>query len=167
MGDERYNVFTGCPHAQTATIVLRGGSEQFIEESHRSIHDALMVVKRCVQSKGIVAGGGAVEMEVRGGVGGAARVVACCLPAYPSIGSFSSNRCLSVCLFFFFGGGDSYRRHQTNKQTNKQMNKIRSRSTSAMRRRRSRGRSSSSWRPSPRYVKGGKRVLRLIVWLIG
>ena len=105
MGDERYNVFTGCPHAQTATIVLRGGSEQFIEESHRSIHDALMVVKRCVQSKGIVAGGGAVEMEVRAGVGGAARVVACCLPAYPSIGSFSSNRCLSVCLFFFFGGG--------------------------------------------------------------
>ena len=67
VGDERYNVFTGCPHAQTATIVLRGGSEQFIEESHRSIHDALMVVKRCVQSKGIVAGGGAVEMEV--GVG--------------------------------------------------------------------------------------------------
>lgn len=31
--------------AQTATIVLRGGSEQFIEESHRSIHDALMIVK--------------------------------------------------------------------------------------------------------------------------
>lgn len=69
VGDERYNVFMGCPHAQTATIVLRGGSEQFIEESHRSIHDALMVVKRCVQSKGIVAGGGAVEMEV-GRVGG-------------------------------------------------------------------------------------------------
>lgn len=64
VGDERYNVFTGCPSAQTATIVLRGGSEQFIEESHRSIHDALMIVKRCIQSKGIVAGGGAVEMEV-------------------------------------------------------------------------------------------------------
>ncbi len=31
--------------AKTATIVLRGGSEQFIEESHRSIHDALMIVK--------------------------------------------------------------------------------------------------------------------------
>lgn len=25
--------------------MLRGGSEQFIEESHRSIHDALMIVK--------------------------------------------------------------------------------------------------------------------------
>lgn len=96
VGDERYNVFTGCPRcvglcvwitaavtpfvgstasqcvikpparrvwldgwafadrvcmcvrvcsAKTATIVLRGGSEQFIEESHRSIHDALMIVK--------------------------------------------------------------------------------------------------------------------------
>ncbi|KAH8096168.1 hypothetical protein JL720_3521 [Aureococcus anophagefferens] len=38
VGNERYNVFTGCPAAKTATIVLRGGSEQFIEESHRSIH---------------------------------------------------------------------------------------------------------------------------------
>ena len=46
VGNERYNVFTGCPAAKTATIVLRGGSEQFIEESHRSIHDALMIAKR-------------------------------------------------------------------------------------------------------------------------
>jgi len=64
VGGERYNLFTGCPAAQTATIVLRGGSEQFIEESHRSIHDALMIVKRCVKSLSVVAGGGAIEMEL-------------------------------------------------------------------------------------------------------
>lgn len=28
VGAERYNLFTGCPQARTATIVLRGGSEQ-------------------------------------------------------------------------------------------------------------------------------------------
>lgn len=28
VGAERYNIFTGCPQARTATIVLRGGSEQ-------------------------------------------------------------------------------------------------------------------------------------------
>jgi|AntDeeMinimDraft_5_1070356.scaffolds.fasta_scaffold88058_1 hypothetical protein len=28
VGAERYNMFTGCPQAKTATIVLRGGSEQ-------------------------------------------------------------------------------------------------------------------------------------------
>jgi len=64
MGEERFNVFTECPSALTSTIVLRGGSEQFIAESERSIHDALMVVKRCLQTQAVVAGGGAVEMEV-------------------------------------------------------------------------------------------------------
>jgi len=64
IGDERYNLFTGCPISKTATIVLRGGSQQFVEEAHRSIHDALMVVKRCFKSSTVVAGGGAVEMEI-------------------------------------------------------------------------------------------------------
>ena len=64
VGDERFNLFTECVSKETATIVLRGGSEQFIEESHRSIHDAIMVVKRSLKSQAIVAGGGAVEMEV-------------------------------------------------------------------------------------------------------
>jgi len=64
IGDERFNLFTECPSEETATIVLRGGSEQFIEESHRSMHDAIMVVKRSIKSQAIVAGGGAVEMEV-------------------------------------------------------------------------------------------------------
>lgn len=64
VGDQRFNVFTKCPSALTSTIVLRGGSEQFIAESERSIHDALMVVKRAIASKAVVGGGGAVEMEV-------------------------------------------------------------------------------------------------------
>ena len=64
VGDERFNVFADCPAKLTSTIVLRGGSEQFIAESERSIHDALMVVKRALKSRAVVAGGGAVEMEV-------------------------------------------------------------------------------------------------------
>ena len=64
MGDERFNVFADCPANLTSTIVLRGGSEQFIAESERSVHDALMVVRRCLKSSSVVAGGGAVEMEV-------------------------------------------------------------------------------------------------------
>ncbi|RHY33602.1 hypothetical protein DYB32_001495, partial [Aphanomyces invadans] len=63
-GNERYNLFTGCPKAKSATIVLRGGAEQFIEEAHRSVHDALMVVKRTVATSTVVAGGGAIEMEL-------------------------------------------------------------------------------------------------------
>jgi len=64
VGDERFNVFTDCPLKLTSTIVLRGGTEQFIAESERSVHDALMVVKRSLLSGSVVAGGGAIEMEL-------------------------------------------------------------------------------------------------------
>lgn len=64
VGNERFNLFTGCPLARTATIVLRGGAEQFIEEAHRSMHDAIMIVRRAVKNAAIVPGGGAVDMEV-------------------------------------------------------------------------------------------------------
>lgn len=64
VGDERYNFFTGCPKAKTATILLRGGGEQFLEETDRSIHDAVMIVKRTLISRKVVAGGGAIELEL-------------------------------------------------------------------------------------------------------
>ncbi len=65
VGAERYNLFTGCPLARTATIVLRGGSEQFIDEADRSLHDAIMIVRRALKHAEVVPGGGAIEMEVR------------------------------------------------------------------------------------------------------
>lgn len=64
LGSERYNLLTGCPAARTCTLVLRGGAEQFIAEVERSLHDAIMVVKRSVHNRSIVAGGGATEMAV-------------------------------------------------------------------------------------------------------
>jgi T-complex protein 1 subunit eta len=64
VGNERYNIFKGCPKAKTCTIVIRGGAEQFIEETERSLHDAIMIVKRTVQNSSIVAGGGAIEMRL-------------------------------------------------------------------------------------------------------
>lgn len=62
IGGERYNIFEECPKAKTCTLILRGGAEQFIEEVERSLHDAIMVVKRAVKNGEVVAGGGAVEM---------------------------------------------------------------------------------------------------------
>jgi len=64
IGGERYNIFTGCPHAKTCTFILRGGAEQFIEETERSLHDAIMIVRRALKNDAIVAGGGAIEMEI-------------------------------------------------------------------------------------------------------
>jgi len=64
IGSQRYNFFTGCVKARTATIILRGGGEQFIAEAERSIHDAIMIVKRARKHHSVVAGGGAIEMEL-------------------------------------------------------------------------------------------------------
>ncbi|KAF5374958.1 hypothetical protein D9758_000534 [Tetrapyrgos nigripes] len=64
IGGERYNIFEDCPKAKTCTLVLRGGAEQFIEEVERSLHDAIMVVKRAVRNGDVVAGGGAIEMDL-------------------------------------------------------------------------------------------------------
>ncbi|RUS72027.1 hypothetical protein EGW08_020211 [Elysia chlorotica] len=64
VGGERYNFFKGCPQAKTCTIILRGGTEQFMEETHRSLHDAIMIVRRAMKNDSVVAGGGAIEMEL-------------------------------------------------------------------------------------------------------
>ena len=64
IGAERYNLFQKCPNSKTATIIIRGGAEQFIEEAERSMNDAIMVVRRASKAASIVAGGGAIEMEL-------------------------------------------------------------------------------------------------------
>ncbi|KAH7029222.1 chaperonin Cpn60/TCP-1 family [Microdochium trichocladiopsis] len=64
IGGERFNFFEECPEAKTCTLVLRGGAEQFIAEVERSLHDAIMIVKRAIKHHMIVGGGGATEMEV-------------------------------------------------------------------------------------------------------
>ena len=64
VGEKRFNFFTGCSQSKSCTIIIRGGSEQFMAEAERSLHDAIMIVKRTLTHKNIVAGGGSVEMEI-------------------------------------------------------------------------------------------------------
>ncbi|XP_014213650.1 T-complex protein 1 subunit eta [Copidosoma floridanum] len=64
IGGERFNIFTGCTNAKTCTFILRGGAEQFLEETERSLHDAIMIVRRMIKNDAVVAGGGAIEMEL-------------------------------------------------------------------------------------------------------
>jgi len=64
IGAERYNFFTNCPQTKTATILIRGGAEQFMAEAERSLNDALMIVRSAMKNTKVVGGGGAVEMEL-------------------------------------------------------------------------------------------------------
>ena len=64
IGSERYNIFKGCTGSKSCTIVLRGGADQYIDEAERSLNDAIMIVRRAVKAQSVVAGGGAIEMEL-------------------------------------------------------------------------------------------------------
>ncbi len=44
-----------------ASIILRGANDFMVDEMERSVHDALCVVKRVLESNQVVPGGGAVE----------------------------------------------------------------------------------------------------------
>lgn len=64
IGSERWNIFSECPSAKTATIILRGGAQQFLEEADRSLHDAVMIVRRAQKTERVVGGGGAIDLEI-------------------------------------------------------------------------------------------------------
>lgn len=55
---------------------MRGGAEQFLEETERSLHDAIMVVRRLFKTNAYVAGGGAIEMELSKTLRDYSRVIA-------------------------------------------------------------------------------------------
>lgn len=57
-------MFKKCSHTKSCTLIIRGGAEQYIEEAARSLNDAIMIVRRAVKAKAVVAGGGAIEMEL-------------------------------------------------------------------------------------------------------
>ncbi|KAJ9596230.1 hypothetical protein L9F63_027147, partial [Diploptera punctata] len=48
-------------HRSASSIILRGPNDFYCDEMERSVHDALCVVKRVLESKSVVAGGGSVE----------------------------------------------------------------------------------------------------------
>lgn len=55
-------IFIRGPKARTASsIVLRGANDVMLDEMERSVHDALSVVRRVLESRRLVVGGGAVE----------------------------------------------------------------------------------------------------------
>lgn len=64
LGSERFNMFKECTATKSCTIVLRGGADQYIDEAERSLNDAIMIVRRAIKAYAVVAGGGAIEMEL-------------------------------------------------------------------------------------------------------
>jgi chaperonin GroEL (HSP60 family) len=60
-GDDRMVYIEGCKNPRAVTILLRAGSPRVLEEFHRSMLDALNVLRDFAMQPSVVAGGGAAE----------------------------------------------------------------------------------------------------------
>ena len=64
VGEDKMTFIEGCKHPKAVTILIRGATDRVIDESERSIHDALCVVRDIFEEPKILAGGGAPELEM-------------------------------------------------------------------------------------------------------
>ncbi len=62
IGEETLLKFSGVPLGEACSVVIRGATQQIIEEAERSLHDALCVLTSTVKETRTVFGGGCSEM---------------------------------------------------------------------------------------------------------
>ena len=62
IGEDTLIKFSGVAAGQACTIVLRGATEQLLDEAERSLHDALAVLSQTVGEPKTTLGGGCAEM---------------------------------------------------------------------------------------------------------
>jgi T-complex protein 1 subunit beta len=58
IGEDKLIKFSGVAQGQACTIILRGATQQILDEAERSIHDALCVLSQTVKEPRICYGGG-------------------------------------------------------------------------------------------------------------
>ena len=63
INDYNYVFFKKCKKQAAQTILLRGANYLMLDETERSVHDALCAVKRVLESNKLVVGGGCVEVS--------------------------------------------------------------------------------------------------------
>ncbi|GAB2265659.1 T-complex protein 1 subunit alpha [Dionaea muscipula] len=61
VADDDVIMIKGTKNTSAASLILRGANDFMLDEMERSLHDALSIVKRTLESNTVVAGGGAVE----------------------------------------------------------------------------------------------------------
>lgn len=62
IGEDKLIKFSGCAAGEACTVVLRGATNQLLDEAERSLHDALCVLSQTVKEPRTTLGGGCAEM---------------------------------------------------------------------------------------------------------
>lgn len=73
IGEDVMTKFSGVAQGQACTIVLRGATEQLLDEAERSLHDALSVLSQTTVETRTVLGGGCSEINMSKAVDQAAQ----------------------------------------------------------------------------------------------
>ncbi|MFX1452350.1 MAG: thermosome subunit beta [Promethearchaeota archaeon] len=64
IADDKMIFVTGTKELKSVSILIRGGVEHVVDEADRSMHDALCVAADIIKDNYVVAGGGAIEVEL-------------------------------------------------------------------------------------------------------
>jgi thermosome len=61
---DEYTQFLGCKNPKSVTIVLKGGLDKILSTAEITLHDVLSVISKAMDTKAVVAGGGAIYLEL-------------------------------------------------------------------------------------------------------
>ncbi|KAK5460890.1 T-complex protein 1 subunit beta [Exophiala xenobiotica] len=75
IGEDTLIKFSGVAAGEACTIVLRGATEQLLDEAERSLHDALAVLSQTIKEPRVTLGGGCAEMVMANAVDALAQKV--------------------------------------------------------------------------------------------
>ena len=73
---DRMLVIEGCANSRSVTVFIRGGNAMLIDETKRSLHDAMCVARNLIRDNRIVYGGGSAEISCAIAVSSAADRIA-------------------------------------------------------------------------------------------
>ncbi|MFX1489336.1 MAG: thermosome subunit beta [Promethearchaeota archaeon] len=64
IGDDNYTLLSGCKNPKSVSILLKGGLDKILSTAEVSLHDVLSVIAKIMDTKSVVAGGGAIYIEL-------------------------------------------------------------------------------------------------------
>ncbi|MHA1803662.1 MAG: thermosome subunit beta [Promethearchaeota archaeon] len=64
IGDNDYTLLEGCKNPKSVSILLKGGLEKILNSAETSLHDVLCIIAKIMDTKKVVAGGGAIWVEL-------------------------------------------------------------------------------------------------------
>jgi chaperonin GroEL (HSP60 family) len=64
LGDDEYTLLSGCKNPKSVSILLKGGLDKILATAEVSLHDVLSVIAKIMDTKTVVAGGGAIYIEL-------------------------------------------------------------------------------------------------------